>query len=151
MHNCPLRFSYQSCNVESRICLNEIHPWLLIRTFPRPARGWSHFLRSPGSTFRVQHFRIWRGRDQASRGPDVGLSSGALRAPELKIASRTPARASRAPAPTKDFFFIFVKIFLSFGFRFLVIFLRFRAISGSEISYSAFSYCVSWVYATIFK
>ena len=99
-----------------------LHPWLLIRKFPRPARGWSHFLGSPGSTFRVQHFRNWMGWVQASCGLDVGLSSGALRAPELRISSRTPARASRAPARTKDFFDFGVP---NFG-NCLAIFVNFR-------------------------
>ena len=65
-----------------------LHPWLLIRNFPQRARVWMHFLKSPGSIFRVWHFLIWG-------DPDAGLSSGALRAPELKTTSRTPARSAR--------------------------------------------------------
>ena len=44
-----------------------------------------------------------RGSESSPREPDAGLSSGALRAPELKKASRG-AGALRAPASAKDFF-----------------------------------------------
>ena len=54
--------------------------------------------------------------------------------PELKTASRTPARfALRAPART-IFFVGFVKIVLSLGFRFLVNFSRFLTILELKLS-----------------
>ena len=73
-----------------------------------------------------------------------GLNSGALRAPELKTASRTPARSARR-LPRK-IFLIFVEIFCSFGSRILVNFLPFWSISGAIFSYPVFSYRVSGVY-----
>ena len=83
-------------------------------------------------------------RTQAPRGPGAGLSSGALRAPELKTASGMPARFARRLR--RKIFYIFVSMFLCFGSQILVIFLQIFAILGSEFSYSAFSYRVSEVY-----
>ena len=80
----------------------------------------------------------------APREPDVGLSSGALRAPELKTASGTPARFARRLR--RKIFLICVSIFLCLGSQFLIIFLQIFVILGSEFSYSAFSYRVSEVY-----
>ena len=82
------------------------HPWLLIRNFPRRARGWMQFLKSPGSRFSVEHFLVWK-------GSDADLSAGALRAPELKTASRTPARSRRKIFCDfcKDFFEFWVSNF----------------------------------------
>ena len=80
---------------------------------------------------------------QASGSRMPGLSSGALRAPELKTASGMPARFARRLR--RKIFLIFVSIFLCFGSQILVIFLSIFAILGSEFSYSAFSYRVSWV------
>ena len=85
------------------------------------------------------------GSDARPREPDAGLSSGALRAPELKTASGMPARFARRLQ--RQFFFIFVSFFVCFGSRFFVIFLQIFAILGSEFSYSAFSYRVSEVYS----
>ena len=64
-----------------------------------------HFLKSVGSRFRGERFLIWW-------DPDAGLSSGALRAPELKTASRTPARSARRLG--ERFFFVFCKDFFEF-------------------------------------
>ena len=69
-------------------------------------------------------FLSFRGPDSGSnnflfggrwnRDPDTGLSSGALRAPELKTASRTPARSARRLR--RKMFLSFVAIlFSSFG------------------------------------
>ena len=55
-----------------------------------------------------------------------------------------PARFARRLR--RKFFLIFVKIFLSFGSRFLIIFLQFQSISGAKFSYLVFSYRVSGVY-----
>ena len=77
-----------------------------------------HFLKSPGSGFRVYHFLIWE-------RSDAGLSSGALRAPELKTAARTPARSARRL--DERFFFDFCKDFFEFG---VSNFGHFLAISG---------------------
>ena len=76
----------------------------------------------------------------------MGLSSGALRAPELKTSTGMPARFARRLR--RKIFLIFVTIFLSFGSRFFAIFLRIFVILGSGFSYSAFSYRVSEVYST---
>ena len=107
-------------------------------------RGWRRFLKSPGSMFRGWHFLISWGSDASPREPDAGLSSGALRAPELKTASGMPARFARRLR--RKFFLISVSIFLCLGSQFLVMFLRIFVILGSDFSYSAFSYCVSRVY-----
>ena len=37
----------------TNLAAERLHPWLLIRKFPRLARVWSHFLKSPGSYSRV--------------------------------------------------------------------------------------------------
>ena len=95
------------------------------------------FLKSPGAMFRGWHFLI-------TQDPDAGLSSGALRAPEPKTASRTPARSARRLG--RNMFFCLVKDFLSLGSQILVIFFPFRAISGAAFSYLVFSYRVFWVY-----
>ena len=108
------------------------------------ARGWGHFLKSPGSILRVWHFLISWGSDAGPREPDEGLSSGALRAPELKTAFGMPARFARRLR--RKIFLIFVSFFLCLGFQFFVIFLQIFVILGSEFSYSAFSYRVSEVY-----
>ena len=55
-----------------------------------------------------------------------------------------PARFARRLR--RKIFLIFVAIFLSFGSRFLVIFLQFWLISGTKFSYLVFSYRVSGVY-----
>ena len=72
------------------------------------------FLISPGSTFRGWQALIGVGRND----PDAGLSSGALRAPELKAAMIQYAGALRAPAPTKDFFDFCSDFFCVLGLNF---------------------------------
>ena len=81
---------------------------------------------------------------RAPRKPDACLSSGALRAPELKTASGMPARFARRLR--RKIFLIFVSIFLSCGSRCFDIFLQFRSISGANCSYLVFSYRVLGVY-----
>ena len=81
---------------------------------------------------------------RATGEPDAGLSSGALRAPELKTSSGMPARFARRLR--RKMFLICVSMFLCLGSQFFVIFLQIFVILGSEFSYSAFSYHVSWVY-----
>ena len=107
----------------------------------QPVRGSKAFSRPQVSGAGIFLISWW---PDASRGDlDAGLSSGALRALELKAASGTPARFARRLR--RKFFLIFVTIFLCFGSRIFVIFLRNFVILGSEFSYSAFSYRVSWV------
>ena len=55
------------------------------------------------------------GSDASPREPDAGLSSGALRAPELKTACRTPELRRKC-------FFMFVTICLCFGSQFSIVF-----------------------------
>ena len=118
--------------------MHEIHPWRWIRKLFHLARGWGHFLKPPDSILRVWHFLISWGSDAGPREPDAGLSSGALRAPELKTSSGMPARFARRLR--RKNFLMFVSFFLCLGSQILVIFLQILVILGSEISYSAFSY-----------
>ena len=94
--------------------------------------------------FRGWHFLPACCSDASPREPDDGLSSGALRAPELKTSSGMPARFARRLR--RKIFLIFVSFFLCLGSQFLVIFLQIFVILGSEFSYSAFSYRASEVY-----
>ena len=68
---------------------------------------------------------------------------------ELRRASRAGAQnsirdAGALRAPQK-MFLNFVTMFLSFGSRFVVMFLQFRSLSGAKFSYLVFSYRVSGV------
>ena len=80
----------------------------------------------------------------APQEPDAGLSSGALRAPELKTASSMPARFARRLRRMN--FLKFVTIFFEFWVAVLVIFFEFWSISGAKCSYLVFSYRASGVY-----
>ena len=52
---------------------------------------------------------LFIGKEIGAGGPDAGLSSGALRAPELGQASRSPARSARRLA--RRMFVVFVTFF----------------------------------------
>ena len=86
-------------------------PWTSNKNiYPQPVRGYRHFLKFPGSILRGWHFLISWGSDASPREPDAGLSSGALRALELKISSQMPARFARRLRRKILLFFVKIRV-----------------------------------------